>query len=200
VLDFGCGFGLVAAHLAPHVSEMWLWDPASNMRNAARRNTAHLPNVQMCDLSALEREDTQRAATPLPPMDVILVNSVVQYMTMAELSIWLGRWRELLARDGRLVLSDLIPTEHSVVSDTADLLMFGARHRAPMTALGQAVGGVIHYLRMRQASPLTRIGQDELAQRAAVAGLSSDALPANLTHLRHRWTAILTPRLTPESA
>jgi cyclopropane fatty-acyl-phospholipid synthase-like methyltransferase len=198
VLDFGCGFGLVASHLAPYVGEIWLWDPAPNMRAAARRNTAHLSNVKICDLPPVEHAGARRTI-PLPRVDVILVNSVVQYMSLAELGAWLERWRTLLVPDGTLVLSDLIATDHSDVADTLDLLMFGARHRTPIRTISQAIGGVLRYVRMRHARSLTRLDPGELARLSAVAGFSSGALPNNLTHLRHRWTAVLKPWPTTES-
>ena len=76
VLDFGCGFGLVAALLAPRVGEVWVWDQSPNMCAVAERTTACFANVRSCDLSARHQVDLQPY---IGSMDLILVNSVAQY-------------------------------------------------------------------------------------------------------------------------
>ena len=75
VLDFGCGFGFVAELLAPRVGELFLWDASANMRRRARVKVAGCRNIRFLDLS-----DTQASRRDLR-FDLILVNSVVQYMT-----------------------------------------------------------------------------------------------------------------------
>ena len=140
----------------------------------------------------------QRIRSTLQPsigsMDLILVNSVAQYMTSAELSQWLVRWRELLTPGGKLVLSDLMAPEHHGFADIADLLRLGIRHGSPLSATSKALGGVLQYWRMRQAVPLTRIGHEDLGRRATQAGLNLVVLPRNLTHFSRRWTAVLSRR------
>jgi SAM-dependent methyltransferase len=191
VLDFGCGFGLVTARLASRVEHVCWWDGAPNMRAATARATSGRDNVACCDLSA--------AASPAwswtsPPFDLVLVNSVAQYMPREDLSAWLHRWRSMLAAGGRLVLSDLIPRGHRGWWDLADLLRLGARHGLPLRAARDALGGIGGYWRTRRAAPLEQIDADDLAQRAAGCGLAMSALPRNLTHFTRRWSAVLRPR------
>lgn len=190
VLDFGCGFGFVAALLAPLVAEVWVWDPAPNMRAVTAHRTAELANVRLCDLSA---EPAPEVAVEAAPFDLILVNSVAQYMAPEDLSAWLPRWRAMLARGGAVVLSDLIPPRHSGLSDVSDLLRLGARHGSPLRGARAAVGGIRRYWRTSRAAPLVRVGHDDLDRRAAEADLEVTALPRNLTHFRRRWTAVLQP-------
>jgi SAM-dependent methyltransferase len=194
VLDFGCGFGFVAALIAPLVGELWLWDPSPNMRSVAKRNTAAFPNVRFCNLAAIP--SVNREGTPLQVhrMDLILVNSVAQYMPSEDLSAWLVQWRQMLAPDGKLVLSDLIAPGHSGISDIVDLLRLGARHGSALRATREALGGLVHYWRTSRAVPLTRIGLEDLGPRAADAGLDIMALSSNLTHFSRRWAAVLSPR------
>jgi SAM-dependent methyltransferase len=195
VLDFGCGFGFVAALLAPRVGEVWLWDAAPNMRSLAERTTAPFPNVRFCDLAAAGSIDQQ---PPIGSMHLILVNSVTQYMAPAEVWLWLVRWRELLAPGGKLVLSDLIPPQHSGLSDIADLLRLGARHGSPLRATSEALGGLVNYGRTRRAVPLNRISQENLGHHATEVGLDMIALPRNLTHFSKRWTAVLSRQMRHE--
>ena len=101
VLDFGCGFGFVAALLAPLVAEVWWWDPSPNMRSAAERNTIDFPNARFCDLSAMPFAEPG-SIWQETRFDVILINSVAQYMAPEELWAWLRQWRAMLAPNGQI--------------------------------------------------------------------------------------------------
>ncbi len=191
VLDFGCGFGFVAALLAPLVAEVWWWDPSPNMRSVAKRNTADFPNARFCDLSAMPFTGPEGSNWRGCPFDVILINSVTQYMAPEELWAWFRQWGTMLAPNGMLVLSDIIPPRHSGLFDLAHLLRFGLRHGSPLRAANEALGGVANYWRASRALPLTRIGREDLTRRATAAGFDVRFLPDNLTHFRKRWTAVL---------
>jgi len=188
VLDFGCGFGFVAAALAPLVAQVWMWDPAPNMRTAAAGNTAGFANVRLCDLMG------EGGVQPtVPALDLILVNSVAQYMPPDALWAWLRSWPAMLAPGGKVVLGDLISSDHSAWRDMVDLLRLGARHGAPLRAVRDALGGLDRYRRISRATPLVRVDQHELRRRAAEADLEVTVLPRNLTHFSRRWTAVLRP-------
>lgn len=194
VLDFGCGFGFVARLLAPHVSEVWFWDASGNMREEARRNTADLPNARLCDVPAGLSEDGDGIVWHGPTFDLILVNSVVQYMDPSELGRWLVRWRAMLSANGRLIISDLIPPGHRSLWDVADLLRLGVRRGFALRAAAEALGGIRRYWRTSRTVPLLRVDPDELVSRARSARLGVEVQPRNLTHFARRWTAVLRPQ------
>ena len=194
VLDFGCGFGFVAALLAPLVTEVGWWDPSPNMRSAAERNTTRFPNARFCDLSAMSLTESRGSTWREAPFDLILINSVAQYMAPEELWAWLSQWRTMLAPKGQLVLSDLIPPHHSSLSDVASLIRLGRLHGSALRAANDALGGVARYWRTRRALPLTSVSRADLARQAAAADLDVTFLPENLTHFRKRWAAVLGPR------
>lgn len=196
VLDLGSGAGTVVALIAPRVAEVWWWDPAPGMRSGAERLTRGVPNARFCDLD--RPIEAPPRAVPGAPFDLILVNSVVQYMPQEELWAWLPRWRAMLTTDGRVVLSDLIPPSHAPHSDVLDLLRFGSRHASPWRVFGQALGDVRRYRHVSRSAPLVRTGVEDLVRHATRAGLEVEVLPRNLTHLRTRWTAILRQRSPAE--
>jgi SAM-dependent methyltransferase len=186
VLDFGCGYGFIAEELAPRVADYYLWDVAASMREHALARLARLGNVHLLDLSNPE------AVPDGLRLDLVLVNSVVQYLQPAELASWLVCWRKLLAEDGQVVLSDLIPPAHGFLADLLSLLWFSVRRGYLFRALWNVAGEHRRYLATRETCPLYRVGRDELQRHARAAGLSVRFLPRNLTHFTGRLTAILT--------
>jgi cyclopropane fatty-acyl-phospholipid synthase-like methyltransferase len=192
VFDFGCGFGWVAATLAPLVSEVSFWDPSPNMRAVAEQNMAHLHNAMLLQPPLIE-PGREPDGWDGDPFDLILVNSVAQYMGAGELWDWLPIWRSMLASGGRVVLSDLISPDHGGLSDIADLVRFGLRTHTTLRAGLDAVGGLRVYWTTNRRVPLRRVDVDELRYHATDAGFKVEVLPCNLTHFRKRWTALLRP-------
>jgi SAM-dependent methyltransferase len=183
VLDFGSGFGFVAERLAPHVGELWLWDQSPSMREKAAARVARHPNA--------------RVAPSAPPggtpgaFDLILVNSVAQYLTPAQLAACLTTWAGMLAPTGRVILADLIPPDYAATGDMLRLLRFAARRGFFWNALGAGAGEFVRYLRMRTELPLTRFGRTDIETLARAAGLVAEFPAANLGYKAGRLTAIL---------
>ncbi|HEY7503907.1 MAG TPA: class I SAM-dependent methyltransferase [Gemmatimonadales bacterium] len=183
VLDFGCGWGNVARLLAPHVGGLTLWDDAPRMRRLAREATAGLPNVTLLDL-------TPGVDSPGGRFDLILANSVGQFMTADELRSWLRRWRHLLAADGWLVVSDLVPPDYPALADFLTLFRFSASRKFLFRALWDAARVMPLYWRTRSARPLLRTSRADLTSWGREAGLAAPEFPPNLTCFKQRITAV----------
>ena len=180
VLDFGCGFGFASRALAPLVSRVYAWDAAENMRKHARRCTADHGNV--------------RCPETLPEhlrFDLILVNSVVQYMTIHELGHWLRRWAALCRSDSRIVISDIIPEMVSTGVDVIPYLAFAFRGGLLGQAVLQGIREIRHYARTRSTCPLLLLDPSTVTAIAADAGLDTVLLPRNLTYRRQRYSCCL---------
>jgi cyclopropane fatty-acyl-phospholipid synthase-like methyltransferase len=183
VLDFGCGFGFVASALAPRVGSVAVWDASPRMRSRASLTLKPNANARLIDLSQTVLAER---------FDLILVNSVTQYMPPAEFDVWLERWRNLLVDAGRLVLSDLLTSAHDTWMDVIDILRFSGRHRILLRTIHEATFEARRYWRTRTVQPLVHIDRDDLVSRARAAGFVVAFLERNLTHLTHRTTALLT--------
>ena len=187
VLDFGCGWGNVARLLAPLVGKLYLWDDAPRMRRLAQEATAGMANVQLLDLSAAS------PGVPAGGFDLILANSVAQFMTAAELRGWLLRWRHMITPAGNIVISDLVPPDYPAGADLSTLLRFSWSRGFLVRALYDAARVMPLYLRTRSAGPLLRTSRSDLVTWGREAGLVVRAFPANLTCFNQRITVVFGP-------
>ena len=129
VLDFGCGEALHADRVAAVAAEVLLCDSAPSVRAAMAARFAGNPRIKV--------DCARGGGDELPDrsLDLIVANSVVQYLTAAELERLLALWRRLLAPDGTLIVADVIPPDVGAASDVTALLRYAARHGFLVAAL-----------------------------------------------------------------
>lgn len=185
ILDFGCGFGFVPRLLASRVGAVVAWDASADMRRRARATLAGTANATVGDLDATPAPDD-------PGFDWILANSVIQYFADDELGRWLGRWRQMLAPAGRVVLSDVWPPHTSVAFEAVNVVAFAlARGIVLRTLTGGVRRGWRHRVHAR-TRPLLRLDREALTRAAVDAGFRVTPLAQNLTYRRGRFTVVLT--------
>ncbi len=190
VLDFGCGVGLAAALLAARVGSVTAWDRSAAMRRLAARHLRGIGNAEL-------RDPAGEDGAALDRWDLVLVNSVLQYMRPVQAAEWLPRWRAWLAPAGRLVVSDVVTDgggRGERFREAIDVLVFHARHGGLRRAAYERLSDVVRYWRAARAAPLTRFDRDTLTRIAAAAGLRAEILPRNLTCRPRRLAAVLTAR------
>jgi SAM-dependent methyltransferase len=176
VLDFGCGYGFVAEMLAPKVRTLYVWDASPTMLDYTRARIAAHANAHVLDL------DTE--ASPDVHLHLVIVNSVVQYLTEDEAVHWLGVLARLLRPDGRLLLSDVVGPHRALVTELRRALS-----RRRVRAL--RIAGMWRYLRSRRSAPLLRLDRSGLERIAGRNGLRVELLPRSLTHFENRLAAVL---------
>lgn len=188
VFDFGCGFGHVVSLLALIMASVGYWDAAGQMLAATAARTAALGDrVAPVDLAG-PVPDTATAS-----YDLVLANSVVQYMSADELAGWLPRWRSMLAPGGRIVLSDIPVPGASDIGEMVGMLRFAAGRGFLVRAVRDAASEVRRYSSSRSRTTLRRWVPEEFVRFAAGHGLAARVLPVNLTHRAGRFTVLLTP-------
>jgi SAM-dependent methyltransferase len=151
------------------------------MRMFARRHLADRPNVN-------EWNDTDSTTH----FDIIWVNSVVQYMCEPSLATRLVQFASLLRPGGCVVLSDLIPPDHPFRKDALSLLWFSLRRGYLMRAFVRTRAVANQYTDQKTKASLYTPSAKRLTELASAAGLVVRWLNDNLSHFRHRRTAILT--------
>jgi SAM-dependent methyltransferase len=182
VLDYGCGEALHADRVAKVAKEVILSDSAPTVRATMAARFAGTPNI------AVQAPD-EVAALSDKSLDLIVMNSVVQYLSHEDLDRLLAQWRRLLAPGGSLVIADVIPPDVGAVSDVVALLRYAARNGfLPAALAGLARTAVSPYRKLRSQLGITKYTQFQFAQKLAAAGYSAERQARNMEHNPARMT------------
>jgi len=184
VLDFGCGEALCADRVAGRSGHLYLCDGAPKVR---QRLVDQLGGRD--DVTVLAPEELP--AIPAGSLDLVVVNSVVQYLGHAELDDVFAAVRRLLAPHGRLAVADVIPPSVSSIADAWALLAFASRHGFFLAAaLGLVRTLFSGYLAKRAQLGLSRYTEAEFLARLAAAGFSARRRYPNMGHNQARMMFI----------
>ncbi|QRE74728.1 class I SAM-dependent methyltransferase [Methylobacterium aquaticum] len=180
VLDHGCGEALSADRVAESCGRLLLCDASPRQRDALGQRFAASPTIAI-----LSPDDV--AALPAASLDLVVANSLAQYLTVSELDACLRDWRRLLKPGGRLVLADVIPPQLGAVADATALLAFARREGFLVAA---AVGLVrtlfSDYRALRRTLGLARSDEAAMLARLRETGFRAERLPRNLGHNQGR--------------
>jgi len=187
VVDFGCGEALHADRVAERVHRLILVDAADKVRAGVARRFADVSEIKVLS-------PHQLAQCPDHSVDLVVMNSVVQYLEPAELRALLVVFRQLLRSDGLLVVGDVVPPDVSPVTDALALLKLSAGNGF----LGAAMIGLIRtvlsdYRRVRSSIGLARYDEPAMIERLAAAGFAARRAPANIGHNQARMTFLARP-------
>ena len=112
-------------------------------------------------------------------IDLVVMNSVAQYMTPDELDSAFAVIRRLLKPGGRLVLGDILRPEVGMARDVLALLKFARTHGFLKDALfGLASTALSDYRQLRTRVGLQRYSEDEMIEKLAAAGFSASRAPS----------------------
>jgi SAM-dependent methyltransferase len=188
VLDYGCGEAIHADRVAAVASEVLLCDSAPSVRAAIAARFAADPRIR-----ALAPQEVEKLTDG--SVDLIVSNSMTQYLAPAELDRVLALWHRLLAPAGTLIVADVIPPDAGALTDVTALLRYAAANGFFVAALiGLARTAVSPYSRLRSRLGVTRYTQSAFMQKLEVAGFTAQRLPRNLEHNAARMTFRARPR------
>lgn len=176
VVDYGCGEALAAGRVAARCGHLYLCDGAEVVRDRLRQRLAAIANVTI--LSPEEFD-----AVPDRSIDVIVVNSVVQYLSKDQLADCLAQWHRKLEPSGRLVIADVIPHAIGPLTDAAALLRFAAANGFLFAALAGLVRTFFSdYRRVRAQLGLAHYSEAELLTVLRDAGFAAERMSWNFGH------------------
>jgi SAM-dependent methyltransferase len=182
VLDYGCGEAMHADLVAAAAAELILCEAAPSVRTRLTRRFADSRRIRVLAPQEVER-------LPDGSIDLLVANSLVQYLTAAELDGLLVIWRRLLAADGSLLVADVIPPGVGILTDTIALLRYAVRNGFFIAAIaGMFRTTFSGYRRLRTKLGITCYGEGEFLAKLAAHGFAAERLPFNLEHNPARLT------------
>ena len=189
VLDYACGEALSAGKVAEACGKLILAEPAPGVRG--RLIARFAPNTK---IRVRSLDDVRKMAEQ--SVDLVVMNSVAQYMTQDELASALTTIRRLLKPSGKLVLGDVLRPEVGIVRDVLALLGFAARHGFLKDALiGLLSTALSDYRQLRSRIGLQRYSEAEITARLSAAGFAAQLAHANIGYNPWRMTFIARPAL-----
>jgi ubiquinone/menaquinone biosynthesis C-methylase UbiE len=190
VLDYACGEALSAAKVADACGQLYLAEPAPGVRGRLIARFAPNTKIRVRSLEDL-RKMAERS------IDLVVMNSVAQYMTPPELDIAFATIHRLLTPGGRLVLGDVLRPEVGMLRDVIALLRFAARHGFLRDALiGLISTALSDYRQLRSRVGLQRYSETDMIGKLAGCGFTASRVPVNIGHNPWRMTFVARPSLS----
>lgn len=187
VLDYGCGEALEAARVAARCRRLILCESAPSVRTALAHRYADNPSI-----SVLAPEEV--AALPDGEIDLVVANSVLQYLTKEECAALVSILRPKLAPGGRLIVADVVPPGGGIVADVSSLLRTAARQGFFLAALlGLAATFVSDYRRLRREIGLTTYEERDIRALLERSGFVTERRPRNFGFNQRRMAIIARP-------
>ena len=184
VLDYACGEALSAAKVADACAKLYLAEPAPGVRGRLIARFAPNTKIRVRSLDDLRNMDEKS-------IDLVIMNSVAQYMTQEELDSAFMVIRRLLQPSGRLVVGDILRPEVGMGRDVLALLKFASSHGFLTDALyGLASTALSDYRQLRTRVGLQRYSESEMIAKLGRAGFTASRAENNIGHNPWRMTFV----------
>src|SRR6478752_1054519 len=182
VLDYGCGEATSADLVAGASAQLILVEAAPNVRASLTLRYAGHPKI-----SVISAE--QAVALPKDSFDLIVMHSVAQYLSAAELDRLLAIFHSLLKPGGLFVLGDIVPPRLAAPAAALALLRFGAANGFFWAAaFGLMRIFVSDYLRLKKTVGLSHYAEAAMMDQLTRAGFKAERSPHNIGHNQRRMT------------
>ncbi len=184
VLDYGCGEALSADLVARKCRRLYLCDAAPSVRAELLKRFASEPRIVVIAPDEL-------ASLPGGSVDLVVANSVVQYLPSDVLQTCLQDWRRLLSPKSRLLLADIIPPSVGPLTDAVALLSFAWREGFTLAAAAGLVRTLFSdYRKVRAELGLQQYEAETIVSLLKAAGFSARRHHPNLGHNQARMAFI----------
>ena len=182
VLDWGCGDALNAPTIVGACRELWLYDAVGAVQQRIAARFAGIPSIRVLNDAAWQ-------AVPPASLDMIIVVSVAQYLSRADLEALLAKFRGILRPDGEVIFADIIPPHVSMVADIASLLGTGLAHGFFFAAcFGLVRTFFSEYRRLRARAGFSCYEADDFVGLASRQGFDVERLGHNVGFNQQRMT------------
>ena len=174
MLDWGCGQAYAAEWMAAECERIYLYDPAEVLRVRLNGRYKDHNRIIVMDADKLK-------GLPSECLDLILINSVIQYLSPAEFIAALFDLRRLLKPEGRFLIGDVIEPGTALWQHVMVFLTFAYR-------AGFMVSGIIGLVRtflpsynsVKRQHGLSKYSEGELLGILELCELNGKRLPRNI--------------------
>jgi SAM-dependent methyltransferase len=188
VLDYGSGEALHADVVAAAAADVFLCEAAPGVREGLHKRFADNPRIHVIAAHEIAR-------LPEHSLDLIIVHSVVQYLTPAGAGALFTLFHRLLKPAGLLVVSDVLQPKVAAAADALALLQFGKANGFFFGAVWGLTRTLLSdYWRLRSRLGLTRYAEAEMVDKLAAAGYAAHRVPRNIGHNQARMAFYAKPR------
>jgi SAM-dependent methyltransferase len=182
VIDYGCGEATSAAIIADAAGHLSMVEAAPNVRGAL--NARYAGNAKISVLTPDEA-----AAKPDHSVDLIVLHSVAQYLTGAELDGLLATFRRLLKPGALLIVGDIVPASLATPKAALSLLWFAAKNGFFVAAVRGLVRiALSDYLKLNKKVGLTHYSETDMLAKLRGAGYVAARAEENIGHNPWRMT------------
>lgn len=187
VMDYGCGEATSADYLAESCGHLTMVEAAPNVMAALKARYGGNGKISVIG-------PAEAAARPPASFDLIVLHSVAQYLSGAELDGLLTAFRKLLKPDGQLVVGDIVPPRLAAPTAAISLLRCGAANGFFIAAvLGLIRIAVSDYLRLKSKVGLSHYNEAAMLDKLKRAGFSATRAARNIGHNQWRMTFLARP-------
>ncbi len=182
VIDYGCGEALSAPQVASRCHRLILSDGAPSVRDRLSEWHQDAANIDVMSPEEVLRMDKGS-------VDCIIINSVLQYLAPEETRNLLQDLSPLLAPNGRIIVGDIIPPDHTVLADAGALLHFAWQEQFMTEAMiGLMRTFLSDYRKIRATYGLTCYSADDITAIGTRLGLKTQRTALNIGHDQGRMT------------
>ena len=182
ILDYGCGEAIEAHRLAAISRELFLYDAPPEIFERVRKRFAGAKNVRVVD-------SDQVAALASRSIDVIILSSVIQYLTEAQFESLLVRLFAMLRDDGEILIGDVIVPGADSLNYAWTLVRDGVKYGYFWAAIRCLLTlPFSHYWRLKRVLKYTYYTEENLRSLLKKRGFDVERLPFNIGGNQGRLT------------
>jgi ubiquinone/menaquinone biosynthesis C-methylase UbiE len=184
VIDYGCGESIHADLVAGAAGKLILSDGAAAVRDFLAKRFAAVPTISVLSPAEI-------AALPPGSIDLIVFNSVSQYLKQPELEALLATFRKLLAPTGTLVVGDVLPPNTNALTEVGALMKLAYANGFVLAAFGGLARTLFsEYRKLRSSLGLTHHTEADMMATLVRAGFSAQRRYPNIEHNQARMTFV----------
>jgi SAM-dependent methyltransferase len=180
VLDWGCGDALAADRIAERCDIVLLYDAAESARARLRRRYDSHARIRILEKSGLDELAGDS-------VDLIIVNSVIQYLSDEQLNEALVLFNRLVKPGGTFLLGDVINPGSGNSRHVTTFLRFAWKNGFFLSAVGGLAQTFISpYRNLQREVGFATFTREQILDKLARHGFAAEKLAQNIGFSRNR--------------